>query len=222
MDGSSNIDCNVTVGTIFAIWRRDPSKGLATKEEFFVKGREVISSGYCIYGSSTVFLFAYNNQVNGFTQGDNLGDFILTHPNIKTKESFNVYSINEGNLSKWYKPVKEYIKDIKNPEKGKTGYSLRYIGSMVGDVHRTLLYGGTFMYPADQSSKKGKLRFLYECIPLSYVMECAGGVAHDGLEDILDIVPTDIHERTGIFMGSKKETEIIRDYHKKFGAKTIE
>lgn len=117
--------------------------------------------------------------------------------------------------------MKEYVHDIKTPQEGKSVYSLRYIGSMVGDVHRTLLYGGTFMYPADQSSKKGKLRFLYECIPLAYVMECAGGLAIDGKEHILDIVPKDIHERTGIFMGSRKDVDNILAYHNKFGINTV-
>jgi fructose-1,6-bisphosphatase I len=217
LDGSSNIDCNVTVGTIFAIWLKDPSTGKATQKDFFQTGRQIFAAGYCIYGTATQFILAFNNEVNLFTQGDNLGDFILTHPKIRVKDSFNVYSINEGNEKKWHPPVKEFIKDKKHPEKGKTAYSLRYIGSMVGDVHRTLLYGGIFMYPADTASPKGKLRVLYECIPLSYVMECAGGLAHDGENDILDILPNNIHQRTGIIMGSKHDVEECRQYHKKFG-----
>ena len=221
LDGSSNIDCNVTVGTIFAVWKRDPSKGEATKEEFFVKGKEVIASGYCIYGSSTLFMFACGGEVNGFTQGDNLGDFILSHPNVKTKPTFNVYSINEGNESKWYKPMQEYVKAKKHPAKGEKLYSLRYIGSMVGDVHRTLLYGGIFMYPADTSAKTGKLRCLYECIPMAYLMVTAGGAAHDGETDILELVPDHIHQRSGIIMGSKADCDEVREYHKRFGPKTV-
>ena len=138
LDGSSNIDCNVTVGTIFAIWLKDPKSGKATHKDFFQTGRQLLAAGYCIYGNATLLVLAFNKQVNGFTQGDSLGDFILTHPNIRTKDTFNVYSINEGNEKKWHPPVKEFIKAKKHPEKG-APYSLRYIGSMVGDVHRTLL-----------------------------------------------------------------------------------
>lgn len=213
LDGSSNIDCNVTVGTIFAIWKRDTSKP-PSKEDFFRKGRELFCSGYCVYGSSTIFVLAFNGEVNGFTQGDNLGDFILTHPNIRTKEAFSNYSINEGNEKKWLPAVKEYIESKKRPAKG-SAYSLRYIGSMVGDIHRTLLYGGIFLYPADSASPKGKLRMLYECVPLSYVMECAGGASHDGLTDILDLVPTQIHQRSGIIIGSKLDVEECREFYRK-------
>lgn len=216
LDGSSNIDCNVTVGTIFSIWLRDTSKP-PSQADFFRKGRELFASGYCVYGNSTLFVLAFNGEVNGFTQGDHLGDFILTHPVIKTKESFTNYSINEGNQKKWLEPTKEYINSKKNPEKG-TAYSLRYIGSMVGDVHRTLLYGGIFLYPADKSSPKGKLRMLYECVPLSYVIECAGGASHDGLVDILDLIPTQIHQRTSIIMGSKLDVEDCRSFYKKHAA----
>lgn len=197
------------MGTIFAIWLKDPSTGKATDKDFFQTGRQLLASGYCIYGNATLFVLAFNNEVNGYTQGDNLGDFILTHPNIRIKETFNVYSINEGNEKKWYPPTKEYINSVKYPAKG-NAYSLRYIGSMVGDVHRTLLYGGIFLYPADTASPKGKLRVLYECIPLSYVIECAGGASIDGYKDILDLVPNTIHQRTGIIMGSKLDVEACR------------
>ena len=213
MDGSSNIDCNVTVGTIFAIWLKDTSTGKATDKDFFQTGRQLLASGYCIYGNATLLVLAFNNEVNGYTQGDNLGEFILTHPNIRIKDTFNVYSINEGNEKKWYPQVKEYINSLKYPAKG-SAYSLRYIGSMVGDVHRTLLYGGIFMYPADTASPKGKLRVLYECIPLSYVIECAGGASIDGHNNILDLLASNIHQRTGIIMGSKLDVEACRSFYK--------
>lgn len=217
LDGSSNIDCNVTVGTIFGIWLRDPSRsGPVSKEDFFQIGRKQLAAGYCIYGNATQLILAFNNQVDGYTQGDNLGDFILTHPKITCKPTFNNYSVNEGNEKKWYKWTKEWIKDKKYPTAG-SSYSLRYIGSMVGDVHRTLLYGGVFMYPADTSSPKGKLRVLYECLPLGFVVEAAGGKATDGENNILDLLPTDIHQRTSIILGSIKDVQEIEEYVKKHG-----
>lgn len=217
LDGSSNIDCNVTVGTIFCIWIKDPSTGKASQKDFFQTGRKVLASGYCIYGNATQFILAFNNEVNGYTQGDHLGDFILTHPKIQTKPTFNVYSINEGNENKWYQPTKEYINEKKHPtQEGKKVYSLRYIGSMVGDVHRTLLYGGIFMYPGDKSSPNGKLRVLYECIPMANVIHCAGGASTDGYIDIMDLVPEKIHQRTSIMLGSKKDVEEVKEFYKKF------
>jgi fructose-1,6-bisphosphatase I len=207
----------VTVGTIFSIWLKDPSTGKATQKDFFQTGRQVLASGYCVYGNATQLILAFNGEVNGYTQGDTLGDFILTHPKIKTKERFNVYSINEGNEKKWHQATKEYVHERKYPTKeGAKVYSLRYIGSMVGDVHRTLLYGGVFMYPADKSSPSGKLRVLYECIPLSYVIHCAGGAATDGINDLMDLVPTKIHQRTSIILGSKLDVEEVKEFYQKF------
>lgn len=191
LDGSSNIDANVSIGSIFSIWRRvsDISEGTSEKD-YLRNGNDIVASGYCLYGSSVHLLLATIGNVNGFTLDPSLGEFILTHPDIKfPAKSQKIYSINEGNALAWTDPIKNYINDIKFPQSGKVSdaYKLRYIGSMVADVHRTLLYGGIFLYPADNSSKNGKLRVLYECFPMAFIVEQAGGKCIADERRLLDI-----------------------------------
>jgi fructose-1,6-bisphosphatase I len=164
-------------------------------------GREIVASGYCIYGTSTQLYLALANKVNGFTLDLTIGEFVLTHKNVHIKKHAPIYSINEGNTKKWPAPVKNYIESVKFPSEGPS-FSLRYIGSMVADVHRTLLYGGIFIYPQDSSSPNGKLRLLYECAPLSFLVVCAGGHATTGTQPVLDVVPTELHQRIPIALGS--------------------
>ncbi len=202
LDGSSNIDVNVTIGSIFGIWKqRDPNN---INEDILQKGVDLIASGYCVYGSSTQMVTCIDNTVNCFTLDPSLGEFILTNQNIKIKNSYPIYSINEGNYNLWDDEIKQYITD----KKKKTS-SLRYIGSMVADIHRTLLYGGIFLYPADKKNKSGKLRLMYECNPLAFVIEAAGGKASTGTERILEIQPEDIHQRCGVIMGSPGDVDEV-------------
>lgn len=181
MDGSSNIDANVSIGTIFAIWRRVTDEHTTpTLDDLLQDGRAMVAAGYCLYGSSTHFVLSTGHGVNGYTLDPSLGEFLLTHPDMKIPKRGNIYSINEGNSTFWDDSIKEYINSKKFPTDGSNPYSLRYIGSMVADVHRTILYGGIFLYPADKRSPKGKLRVLYECLPIAYIIEMAGGKAITG------------------------------------------
>lgn len=211
LDGSSNIDANVSIGSIFGIWRKvtKDEDGGANVQDLLQDGRALIAAGYCLYGSSTHFVLSTGSQVNGYTLDPSLGEFLLTHPDIRIPKKGNIYSINEGNSMFWDETVKEYIGAKKFPQDGTTPFSLRYIGSMVADVHRTLLYGGIFLYPTDKRSPKGKLRVLYECHPMAYIIEKAGGRAITGDADVLDIKPKSIHERCGIVCGSTEDVEEI-------------
>ena len=176
----------------------------------------MIAAGYACYGSSTVLVLATRGEVNGYTLDPSLGEFILSHPNMKVPTKGKVYSINEGNSSKWDEATKEYVDSVKNL---KTPYSLRYIGSMVADVHRTFLYGGIFAYPGDKSAPKGKLRILYEVFPMAYLCERAGGKATTGRQRVLDIVPQSLHERCPVFLGSKEDVEALEECYKRMDAK---
>lgn len=213
LDGSSNIDCLVSIGSIFGIYRKT-SDGPPTVNDALQTGRKLVAAGYTLYGSATMFVLALESGgVNGFTYDPSLGEFVLTDANMKIPERGNIYSINEGYYSQWDSSVQEYIQAKKDPSKGKT-YGARYVGSMVSDVHRTIKYGGIFIYPATTSSKNGKLRLLYEGIPMSYIVEKAGGRASSGKIDILDIVPTSIHQRSPIYLGSKLDVEEALSYIK--------
>ena len=206
LDGSSNIDVNVSIGTIFSIHKRI-GDGV---DNFLQEGRKQIAAGYIIYGSSTMFILATENGVNGFTYDPSAGMFLLSHPDIKIKEKGKIYSINEANANKWVdEGLIKYIEQLKSE-----GYTLRYIGSMVADVHRTLIKGGMFGYPADKKNTNGKLRLLYEASPMGYIIEKAGGMATTGKENILDVKPTDIHQRTPVFLGSKKEITQLLEFLK--------
>lgn len=212
LDGSSNIDAGVNIGTIFGIYRiQDGSKG--TISDVLRPGSEMVAAGYTMYGSSANLVLTTGQGVNGYTLDNALGEFILTHPNIKIPPRGKIYSFNEGNSVYFHKPVIRYLESIKYPSNGKSPYSARYIGSMVADVHRTLLYGGIFGYPNDKKSKKGKLRLLYEAFPMAFLTEQAGGIATTGVERILDIVPTEIHQRTPVFLGSKEDVQDLMRFY---------
>jgi len=214
LDGSSNIDANVSIGSIFTIWKRKTEEGEpANKDTDLLRtGTDIVAAGYCLYGSSVHFLLSTNGGANGFTLDSALGEFILTHPNIKIPKRGKIYSINEGNAKHWEEPVTEYVHEKKF---GKNPYSLRYIGSMVADVHRTLLYGGVFLYPTDKKCAKGKLRILYESMPMSFIVESAGGKSITGKERVLDLKPTNIHERCGIICGSPEDVDEVEALYKK-------
>lgn len=187
LDGSSNIDCLVSIGSIFGIYKKQ-SEGKPNLTDALQKGRNLVAAGYTLYGSATMFVLALRSGgVNGFTYDPSIGEFVLTDVDMKIPEKGNIYSINEGYFSQWDKSVQDYVNAKKDPSKGKT-YGARYVGSMVADVHRTIKYGGIFIYPATTSSMSGKLRLLYECIPMAFIVEKAGGRASAGKTEILDIV----------------------------------
>ena len=198
LDGSSNIDVNVSIGTIFSIHE----KINGTEEDFYQKGSKQIAAGYVIYGSSTMFVFSTGSGVNGFTLDPSVGLFLLSHPNIKTPVTGEIYSINEGNTNSWRPEIKNYINSLKL--KGKKS---RYIGSMVSDVHRTLIKGGFFAYPADEKNTQGKLRLLYEASPMAFLCQEAGAKASTGKENILDLTPNHIHQTCPVFLGSSNEVD---------------
>lgn len=203
LDGSSNIDCNASIGTIFAIYRRvSPLGQPCTKEDFLQAGKNLMAAGYVIYGSSTMMVYATKLGVNGFTLEPSIGEFCLSHPNIRVNPDGKIYSINQGNWNKYGSGVKQYLTQCMDQS-----FSHRYIGSMVADMHRTLIKGGIFMYPADSKNPNGKLRLLYECNPMAFLVEAAGGVASTGHQRILDIQPEQLHQRVPIFIGSRNMVE---------------
>src|SRR3954462_2365530 len=206
LDGSANIDVNVSIGTIFSVFRRVTPVGTpATIEDFLQKGIKQVAAGYVIYGSSTVLVYATRRGVNGFTLDPSIGEFTMSHPDIKCPESGKMYSVNHGNFFQYDDNVRKYINICQNKNKTNGGpYTQRYIGSMVADVHRNLVKGGIFMYPGTTDKPKGKLRLLYECNPFAYIVEAAGGRATNGSQSILEIMPTELHQRTPFFVGSKK------------------
>ncbi|KWT83505.1 class 1 fructose-bisphosphatase [Candidatus Magnetominusculus xianensis] len=196
LDGSSNIEVNVSIGTIFSIYRKN--KG--TAEDFLQGGDKQIAAGYVIYGSSSVFAYTTGTGLNAFTLDPSVGLFLLSHKDMKIPESGKIYSVNESNSKGWDKRIRDYFDTLKDE-----GYTARFSGTMVADVHRTLLKGGVFAYPADAKSKKGKLRLLYEVLPMSMIVEQAGGMSTEGKGDLLQAKPEEIHSRTPVFMGSRKE-----------------
>lgn len=199
LDGSSNIDVNVSVGTIFSIYRRVSAEGTpVTKEDFLQKGNQQVAAGYVIYGSSTMLVYTTGNGVNGFTLDPAIGTFYLSHPNMKIADDGAIYSVNEGNYNQFEKKVQNYIEYCRSES-----YTARYIGSLVADVHRNILKGGLYMYPGTTKKPNGKLRLLYECNPLAFIVEQAGGKATDGKNNILDIEPTELHQRVPFYAGSK-------------------
>lgn len=204
LDGSSNIDVCAPIGTIFSVNERLSASGPVQESDFLQKGNHTHAAGYAIYGSSTILVLSVGKGVYGFTLNTEDREFYLSHIDIKTPVQGKIYSINQGNATKFDEGVRNYITYCTSPDKATSRpYSLRYIGSMVGDLHRNLIKGGIFIYPANKGETKGKLRLLYECIPMSFLTEQAGGVATDGNVRILDIQPVTVHERTAIFIGSK-------------------
>ncbi|GAV28370.1 fructose-1,6-bisphosphatase [Pichia membranifaciens] len=219
IDGSSNLDAGVSVGTIFGVYKLHPGSTGSIKD-VLRSGNEMVAAGYTMYGASAHLMLTTGSGLNGFTLDTNLGEFILTHPHLKLDNSSHkkIYSVNEGNSHYWSDDIKAYIASLKQPQSDNNDkpYSARYIGSMVADVHRTLLYGGIFGYPADSKSKTGKLRVLYECFPMALLLEQAGGMAvNDKGERILDLTPKKIHERSGIWLGSRDEVEKLLTFIKK-------
>ncbi|HEX9251631.1 MAG TPA: class 1 fructose-bisphosphatase [Ignavibacteriaceae bacterium] len=218
LDGSSNIDANVSIGTIFSIYRRvSPEGGPGTMEDCLQPGIKQVAAGYIIYGSSTIFVYTAGNGVHGFTLDPSFGEFILSHPDIKTPKKSKIYSINEGNYLYWHPGLKKYIKWLQDEDKTTDRpYSSRYIGSMVSDIHRNLLYGGIYMYPADSRNPNGKLRLMYECNPMAFIVEQAGGRATNGKQRMLEIKPASLHQRIPIFIGSEEDVLLVekfmRDY----------
>lgn len=206
LDGSSNIDVNASIGTIFSIYRRvSPMGGPCTAEDFLQPGNKLMAAGYVIYGSSTMLVYATKIGVNGFTLEASIGEFCLSHPSLKCPEKGKIYSVNQGNTCLYESGVKNFLNYCmeENKEEGRP-YSHRYIGSMVADLHRTLIKGGIFFYPADKKNKSGKLRLQYECNPMALIVEAAGGTADSGAGRILDIMPAELHQRTPIYIGSKE------------------
>ncbi|XP_021285308.1 fructose-1,6-bisphosphatase, cytosolic isoform X1 [Herrania umbratica] len=223
LDGSSNIDCAVSIGTIFGIYMVKDSHE-PTLDDVLQPGKHMLAAGYCMYGSSCTLVLSTGEGVHGFTLDPSLGEFILTHPDIKIPKKGKIYSVNEGNAKNWDGPTAKYalikyVEKCKFPKDGSSSKSLRYIGSMVADVHRTLLYGGIFLYPADKKSPNGKLRVLYEVFPMSFLTEQAGGQAFTGKQRALDLVPTKIHERSPIFLGSYDDVEEIKALYAAEGKK---
>ena len=209
LDGSSNIDVNVSIGTIFSIHRKKTAGENGKLEDCLQKGRDQVAAGYIIYGSSTMLVFTTGQGVNGYTLDPSVGEFILSHEDIKTPSKGKMYSANEGNANFWDEGTREYIRYLKEKDTASgRPYSLRYIGSLVADFHRNLLYGGIFLYPADSKDPKipkGKLRLLYEASPLAFIIEQAGGIATDGKNNILDIQPTELHQKVPLIIGSKED-----------------
>ncbi len=202
LDGSSNIDVNVSVGTIFSIYRRVTEPGTPVQpKDFLQKGVNQIAAGYVIYGSSTMIVYTTGNGVNGFTLDPSLGTYYLSHPNIKFPTKGKIYSINEGNYVKFPQGVKDYLKYCQKEEDDRP-YTSRYIGSLVADFHRNMLKGGIYIYPSTSQSPQGKLRLLYECNPMAFLAEQAGGKASDGFKRIMEIEPTELHQRVPFFCGS--------------------
>ena len=205
LDGSSNIDVNAPIGTIFSIYKRvSPIGTKATDADCLQKGENQIAAGYVIYGSSTMLVYTTGAGVNGFTLDMSIGDFCLSHPDMKTPELGKIYSVNEGNFNSFPEGIKQYVDACKDAR-----MSARYIGSMVADFHRNLIKGGIFMYPASDSSPSGKLRLMYECNPMAFLTEQAGGVASTGTQRIMEVEPTELHQRVPVIMGSTKMVEDV-------------
>jgi fructose-1,6-bisphosphatase I len=217
LDGSSNIDVNVSIGTIFSIYRRTSLSGQGTKEDFFQRGTEQVAAGYVIYGSSCMMVYTTGKGVNGFTLDPSIGEFCLSHPNMQTPKMAKTYSINEGNYVHFPDGVKKYIKYCQE-EDAETNrpYSSRYIGSFVADFHRNLITGGIYIYPTTFKSPKGKLRLLYECNPLAFIIEQAGGKATDGFHRILDLDIKELHQRIPLFIGSAEMVDMAGSHMLKY------
>jgi fructose-1,6-bisphosphatase I len=212
LDGSSNIDVNVSVGTIFSVYRRiSPIGTPVTLEDFLQPGIKQVAAGYVIYGTSTMLVYTTGNGVNGFTLNPAIGTFYLSHPNMRFPVDGNIYSVNEGNYIHFPQGVKDYIKYCQLEEENRP-YSSRYIGSLASDIHRNMIKGGIYLYPTSSKATKGKLRLLYECNPMAFIVEQAGGKASDGFCRIMEITPTALHERAPFFCGSYNMVEKIEEF----------
>lgn len=215
LDGSSNIDANVSIGSIFGIYHRKSDPGTPGEmDDFLQPGRELVAAGYVVYGSSTMLMYTTGQGVHGFTFDPSVGTFILSHPNIQLPQRCKIYSTNESYYTRWTEGVRRYVDRVKGmgPDALEKPMSSRYIGSMVADFHRNLLYGGIFMYPGTTDKPEGKLRLLYEANPMAFIVQTAGGYASNGRKNILDIQPTEIHQRTPLFIGNREEVELLEQY----------
>ncbi|HPQ09451.1 MAG TPA: class 1 fructose-bisphosphatase [Bacteroidia bacterium] len=223
LDGSSNIDVNVSVGTIFSIYRRKSETGKAGElSDFLQTGLEQVAAGYVVYGSSCMLVYTTGRGVNGFTLDPSIGEFCLSHPDIKIPENGNIYSINEGNYLKFPEGVKKFIKYCQEEDKATNRpYTSRYIGSFVADFHRNLMKGGIFIYPSTSKSPKGKLRLLYECHPLAFIVEQAGGMATDGFNRILEKKTESLHQTTPLFIGSKAMVQKAMEFMKEYSSEKV-
>ncbi|HTJ49623.1 MAG TPA: class 1 fructose-bisphosphatase [Cyclobacteriaceae bacterium] len=209
LDGSSNIDVNVSIGTIFSIYRRKSAVGQPiTNKDVLQKGSDQVAAGYILYGSSTMLVYTTGHGVNGFTYEPTLGEYFLSHPNMKMPVDGKIFSVNEGGYNSFPKPVKDYLQFCKDNQ-----YTARYIGSLVADFHRNMLKGGVYIYPATAKDPNGKLRLMYECNALAFIAEQAGGKASDGQRRILDIEPKELHQRTPFYVGSKNMVEKAEGLH---------
>lgn len=216
LDGSSNIDVNVSVGTIFSIYRRVTPLGTpVTEDDFLQPGNLQVAAGYVVYGTSTMLVYTTGHGVNGFTLNPAIGTFYLSHPNMTFPDDGKIYSINEGYYVHFPQGVKDYLKYCQE-EKDDRPYSARYIGSLVSDFHRNMIKGGIYMYPTSSKAPQGKLRLLYECNPMAFLAEQAGGKASDGYRRILEIKPKELHQRAPIFVGSKNMVRIIEEFMSKY------
>jgi len=221
LDGSSNIDVNASIGTIFSIHRKVSAGPRGTLEDCLQPGYKQAAAGYIIYGSSTMMVYTSGQGVHGFTLDPSVGEFLLSHPDIRIPPRGKYYSVNEGNYHYWSEGVRRYVDYLKTPDEA-TGrpYAGRYVGTLVADFHRNLLTGGIFMYPADTRDPKkphGKLRLLYEAAPLAFIVEQAGGRASDGRQDILQIQPESLHQRVPLFIGSREDVDKAEEFIWKFG-----
>lgn len=206
LDGSGNIDINCTIGTIFSVYRRKSAQGPGTLEDLLQPGRDICAAGYVIYGSSCMLVYSTGTGVHGFTFDPSIGEFFLSHEDIRVPARGSTYSINEGYRTRWDDGVRAWVDWVKGDDgSGRSPYGLRYIGAFVADFHRTLLRGGIFAYPADRKNTRGKLRLLYEAAPMAFLAEAAGGAASDGERPIRDIEPTELHQRTPLFIGSAED-----------------
>ena len=219
LDGSSNIDYNTSIGTIFAIYRRRSTDGPGSLGDFLQPGRSLVVAGYFLYGASTMLIYTSGSGVHGFTLDPTIGEFLLSHPNIRIPEKPRYYSANQGNEKYWTEGVRRFTHYLQGLEDERKPLSSRYIGSLVGDFHRNLLAGGIFYYPADNLDPykpQGKLRLLYEASPLAFIAEQAGGCGSDGRQNILDIKPQSLHQRTALYIGSRELVEIAEQYIRQF------
>jgi fructose-1,6-bisphosphatase I len=211
LDGSSNIDLNVSVGTIFSIFRRDPSNRSDPATDVLQPGNKQVAAGYVLYGSSTMLVYTTGYGVHGFTLDLSIGAFVLSHPDMKMPRRGNLYSVNEANADGFPESYRRFLHWLKSADDG-TVYSSRYIGSLVADFHRTMLKGGIFLYPPTNQYPEGKLRLLYEANPIAMLAEQAGGIATDGQQRILDIAPENLHQRTPLVVGSKFEMDRLHSF----------
>lgn len=214
LDGSSNIDVDVTIGSIFSIHRRPAGSGEPLKKALHLKGRDQVAAGYALYGPNTMLVYTAGAGVHGFTLDPGIGDFFLSHENIRIPRRGSTYSINEGRRNAWFPATRRYVEYLqeKDKESGRP-YSGRYVGSFVADFHRTLLKGGIFLYPADPKNTNGKLRLMYEAAPMALVIEQAGGRASNGRQPILDLVPETLHQRTPLLIGSAEDVETAESFY---------